>query len=139
MSDKDGKKNEKKTEAEIAIEKKVNAENIEKLKSAEEREKAKQLRMQAREKEKEKLKGKKRSIDVDVVSRFTTSSSKPKKAKPNEVEIVNEKEGDDERAQGNNRIAFILLCTCFLLSIFLSRPLSFFLALYFSLSSLLIN
>jgi hypothetical protein len=114
ISDKDGKKNEKKTEAEIAIEKKINAENLEKLKTAEEREKAKQMRMQAREKEKERLKGKKRSIDVDVVSRFTTSSSKPKKAKANEVEIVDETEGDDDKTPGDIHVSSLILLLFFL-------------------------
>jgi hypothetical protein len=114
ISDKDSKKTEKKTEAEIAIEKKINAENLEKLKTAEEREKAKQLRMQAREKEKEKLKGKKRSIDVDVVSRFTTSSSKPKKAKTNEVEIVDETEGDDDKTPGDTPVSFLFTFLSFL-------------------------
>jgi hypothetical protein len=133
ISDKDGKKNEKKTEAEIAIEKKINAENLEKLKTAEEREKAKQMRMQAREKEKEKLKGKKRSIDVDVVSRFTTSSSKPKKAKANEVEIVDETEGDDDKTPGNTHVSSLITFLSFskpFLSISLLRSLSHILVLY---------
>ena len=83
IKDKDQKKSDTLNSADVARGdgSSIDPEDTEKIKLNEEREKAKLLRIEQREKEKLKGKGKKRSMDVDAVTRFTSSSSNPKRAK----------------------------------------------------------
>ena len=83
IKDKDQKKSDALNSADVARGDRsaTDPENIEKVKLNEDRDKAKLLRIEQREKEKLKGKGKKRSMDVDAVTRFTSSSSNPKRAK----------------------------------------------------------
>lgn len=136
LREKDQKKSEGGNSADVvgSDENKTNPEDFEKNRLNDERDKAKLLRIEQREKERIKGKGKKRSMDVDAVSRFTSSSSKPKKAKSVEddtnMDVIKEYDNIDDHPVGKDK------CICF--KTYYIVLLFYFISILFYLCSLII-